>query len=195
MSAYQRDAENEDLPAAFIHDLTFSDPCLTLKFGKDSVHILILASWYPSSEDPVTGIFIQDQAMALKKAGHQIGVIHPFVPGLRNIIRGYQKITAQVISHDRSGIKLYRGFGLPLGAFPRLNLRQKGMLGSMLFKNYVRDNGRPDLIHAHVTLPAGIIATVLKEKYDLPLVITEHHSAFARKLIPPWQKPMIRCLS
>ena len=39
------------------------------------MNVLILASFYPSYLRPNSGIFFQDQAEALHRAGHQVGVI------------------------------------------------------------------------------------------------------------------------
>jgi len=161
-----------------------------MRIGK--LHILILPSWYPLPEDPAAGIFFQDQAVALSKAGHRIGVIHPYVPSLKSCLRRHDKIIKQVVSQDKFGIKLYRYSGIPLTMFHKLNLRQKTMIGSMLYKRYVRENGTPDLIHAHVTYPAGIIAAVLKRKYKIPIVITEHSTAISSNSVPPWQVPLIK---
>src|SRR5690606_17748600 len=39
------------------------------------MHILIIPSYYPSPERPITGSFFHEQAQALAQAGHRIGVI------------------------------------------------------------------------------------------------------------------------
>ncbi len=41
-------------------------------------------------------------------------------------------------------------------------------------KEYINENGRPDLVHVHVPLKAGIAALWVKKKYHIPLVVTEH---------------------
>ena len=48
------------------------------------------------------------------------------------------------------------------------------------FKEYLKENPKPDILHAMVTIPAGYAACVLGKKYDIPVVVTEHSSYFKR---------------
>lgn len=48
--------------------------------------------------------------------------------------------------------------------------------GLKAFKHYIRENGLPDLIHAHCMNYAGILAQKISEKYGIPYVLTEHSS-------------------
>ncbi|HFB1746759.1 TPA: glycosyltransferase family 4 protein [Neisseria gonorrhoeae] len=55
--------------------------------------------------------------------------------------------------------------------------------GLKAFKHYIRENGLPDLIHAHCMNYAGILAQKISEKYGIPYVLTEHSSTITRGLI------------
>jgi glycosyltransferase involved in cell wall biosynthesis len=55
--------------------------------------------------------------------------------------------------------------------------------GLATFDAYVRLNGKPDVVHAHNAVYAGMLAKVIKEKYSVPFVLTEHSTAFARNTI------------
>lgn len=46
------------------------------------------------------------------------------------------------------------------------------------FDQYIDENGRPDLIHAHSGRGAGLAAAFIKMVYGIPYVVTEHHPAF-----------------
>src|SRR5579875_1140525 len=55
--------------------------------------------------------------------------------------------------------------------------------GLAAFKQYVQEHGKPDIIHAHNALYAGMLAQQLYRQYHLPYIVTEHSTVFARKLI------------
>jgi glycosyltransferase involved in cell wall biosynthesis len=56
--------------------------------------------------------------------------------------------------------------------------------GMVAFKSYVRRFGRPDLIHAHNALNAGLLALKLKGRYGVPYILTEHSSFYYQNLVP-----------
>jgi len=55
--------------------------------------------------------------------------------------------------------------------------------GMVAYNAYVKDNGKPDIIHAHNAMYAAMLADRIKEKYSVPYIVTEHSSAFAKNAI------------
>jgi hypothetical protein len=49
--------------------------------------ILILATWYPSTASPVSGIFIHDQAIALCRE-YDVAILAPLLVGWREMLGG-----------------------------------------------------------------------------------------------------------
>jgi glycosyltransferase involved in cell wall biosynthesis len=49
------------------------------------------------------------------------------------------------------------------------------------FEEYTNEYGKPDIIHAHNFLFAGVIAEYIKSKYGIKFIITEHSSLFLRQ--------------
>ena len=47
-----------------------------------------------------------------------------------------------------------------------------------LYKLAVKNWGKPDILHAHVSLPAGFIAAQLSKSVGVPAVVQEHYSGF-----------------
>jgi len=139
--------------------------------------ILILASWYPSDASPVNGIFIQEQARTLSRE-HEVVVLAPRLVGWREIIK--RGIGPRSHAENRAGIMVYRERVLslmpraPALAYPRWVRAARRSLRMVL-----RTLGKPDLIHAHVVLPAGWAAVMLGKEFDIPVVLTEHSSPFA----------------
>jgi len=56
--------------------------------------------------------------------------------------------------------------------------------GVAAFDEYCRRFGRPDVIHAHNSDPAGLLAHRLSRRTGIPFVVTEHSTYFARGLVP-----------
>lgn len=151
-------------------------------------HVLLLPSWYPSSRSPNNGTFFQSQAVALQNAGVKTGVIAPEVIGLRAFLEDGRPSTA-ILREDDEGVATYRK--LTVAALPRFSRRNAwfwARAGKALYAEYVRDQGTPDLIHAHSALYGGILARDLARKSGIPYVISEHHSAFARGRLRPWTR-------
>lgn len=147
------------------------------------MHILIIPSWYPQFTGDIGGSFFREQAIALKKAGHSVGVIYPQIRSLKNIKKILKKPYGLTIEAD-DGVNTLRWYSINF--FPKIKNYNKNHwigLGLRLFQTYVETYGRPDIIHVHSMLYAGFVAEIIKQKFNIPYVITEHSSTFARNLI------------
>lgn len=60
------------------------------------------------------------------------------------------------------------------------------MLDNM-YSMAVKQYGTPDLIHAHVSMPAGFGAAYLRKKYGIPTIVTEHYSGTISDNKYPWR--------
>lgn len=56
----------------------------------------------------------------------------------------------------------------------------------------LRKTFRPDLIHAHVTLPAGVVGCIVSRAFRIPLVITEHQGPFSVQMETWRQRALVR---
>src|SRR5215216_2859590 len=116
--------------------------------------ILIIPSWYPDARDPISGIFIQEQAVALSKQ-YDVTVLVPGMAAWRNVVN--RKTDDRSVKESQAGLTVYREFARPLiphgpesidfGTFARA--AESG------FRKITSEWGTPDLIHAHVVLPGG----------------------------------------
>ena len=156
------------------------------------MNILILPSWYPANVNDIGGSFFREQAIAIAKRGVEVGVIHPSLRSMRrpsSILAGPYGVQAE----NDEGVQTYRSHGTAW--FPRLPSLHKWQWlrhGHQLFEQYVNDHGRPDVIHVHSMLNAGVLALDIYKQYGIPYVITEHSSAFARGLLSEQQKFLAR---
>ena len=146
------------------------------------MHVLVIPSWYPTSLIDVGGSFFREQALALHRNGCKVGVIYPQMRSLREwktIFKGSYAIENEL----DEGITTLRHHGMCW--FPRMRKcarKQWVNSGMKLYKEYVRINGEPDLIHAHSILNAGVLAGKIKATCNVPYVVTEHSSIFGRNL-------------
>lgn len=51
-------------------------------------------------------------------------------------------------------------------------------------REYIAQYGRPDLIHAHNAMSAGLLAAKIKRKLGIPFVLSEHSSAYHQNMVP-----------
>ncbi|MCX2897816.1 glycosyltransferase [Pseudomonas mandelii] len=154
------------------------------------MHILILPSWYPSNPSDINGSFFREQALALQKHNCTVGVVYPQLRSLRNwksIFLG-PRGTAKEID---DGIPTFRCHGT--NWFPRFSSAAAWhwvKRGMDTFDRYVRDYGKPDIIHVHSALYAGCLAVEIFKIHKIPFVITEHSTSYARGLISKNQKKL-----
>ncbi len=160
-------------------------------------HILLLASFFPTPNRPSIGIFFQQQAQALQRAGYQVGVL--VTPRIRASIEhtrraGQLPNLRTATFEEYAGLPVYR---LHWGWFPRIFPEVCAWLiksaGWPAFERYVAEQGRPDIIHGHNIFYSGYLATHLGRAYSIPAVVTEHSSNFLRgRIFLPGQHRIAR---
>ncbi len=150
--------------------------------------ILVLSPWYPTLENPVHGIFVQEQS-ALMAEDFDVRVlvgkpvyISRFNFLLQKIKTKYlkQNLPSQVRLYPIAPPKTYEATYLHC---PELEAHHNLYLMEECFKTALtyfieKENWKPDLIHAHVTNTAGIIGSFLSKNFNIPFIITEHTSTF-----------------
>ncbi len=151
------------------------------------MHVLILASWYPSTEAPHAGIFVRQQVELLQKRGVNVSVL--------SVVYGNKlhthKSEKQPLSHPKktSAIPLLQSS--VSNYFPFIPL-SSGFVwikeGMRLFREYLREFGEPDVLHAHSSLYGGVLGAIIRLRYKTPLIITEHSTALISGELPIWQK-------
>lgn len=150
------------------------------------MHILFLPSWYPSDADDLAGSFFVEQAQAFVMEGYQVGVIS---------VRGIPIYSRQQLRGRISGIRESVDAGvrslrldkvLPFPKVPGGNERVLLNAWRSLLKRYISEHGRPDVLHAHTMLPAGIVAHALSTEFRIPFVVTEHRISSIQRLEEKW---------
>ncbi|MFH1884609.1 MAG: glycosyltransferase [Planctomycetota bacterium] len=126
--------------------------------------ILLLSLMYPRSDNPILGIFVEKQAIALAQHA-QVGVLVP-VP---------------IRSHVKFGDVIENGFPVwrrPFLSYPGDFLRPVKTLSiaitCLLALCKIYRDFPFDIIHAHGAAIAGVIGIMLGRAYNKPCIITIH---------------------
>mgnify|MGYP001954449452 CR=1 FL=1 len=153
--------------------------------------MLIVPSWYPTEERPNAGIFFKEQAIALQEQGLEVVVAYPEIHSIKELKK--QKFKRGFYYNIEDGLETYR--------IKEYNFLPKIRRGSsiiyylklkIIFARLIKEGKKPDIIHAHSVLWGGWAAAKISKQHNIPLIITEHSSAFVRGLIKEYQKPFIR---
>lgn len=137
--------------------------------------ILFLPSWYESEEEPRSGIFFTEQALALKNENNRV------VIAIVDILNFPYKCNAKkfrIIEEKRHGIDIYRIKvpSLMTGRFPSVFFKYYELFYIKLFEYIFSKGLRFDIMYAHSFWHAGYIGTILKKRYKIPLIVQEHRS-------------------
>lgn len=148
------------------------------------MHVLVLPSWYTSPEVPWDGLFFENQAVALARAGARVGVAFVEMRGLRNLsLERIRESHFQVVSSQDRGVTFFRMKGWNTVAQTAAGAKVWAALSDRLVARYVRRFGAPDLLHAHAALWAGGVAVRMARTLSRPCLVTEHSSAIMRNAL------------
>jgi L-malate glycosyltransferase len=146
------------------------------KTDEKKLKVLFLASWYPDRENPISGIFVKRQAVAVSQycevsvlyvnVGARQDGLEAFWDGEIFTVKVYKKA-----AHYRNQWlkKLYDQISI------YAIYLQAGMRG---YEVVEKQFGRPDLAHVNVINFAGLIGLALKIFWGMPYVITEHWAGY-----------------
>ncbi len=161
---------------------------------KEEIKVLILPSWYL----PDGGGFFKDHAEALHYGEFHVDVLVNRVLGItRNSL--YHILQARKIKENIEGpLRVIRSAFVKWPKMEKHNLRGWVKKYLELYKHYEIKYGKPDIIIVHSSIWAGYVAARIKEEYEIPYILVEHRSRFARniqaaqKMIREWYFPFIR---
>ncbi|MDJ0840800.1 MAG: glycosyltransferase [Acidobacteriota bacterium] len=161
------------------------------------MHILFVSSYYPSETQPTRASYCRETALALMREGYRVGVL--VAPVIRFWPRGWR--WAHFLRHlgscrlqvtDEDGLPTYRCRGSFPFHWARVTSFLTRVWGERVFQKYCREEGRPDVIHAHFGFFGGALGAYLKKKYGIPVVLTEHHSQLVAGSLTKRQKALLQ---
>lgn len=138
--------------------------------------ILFITEWYPTSAQPVAGVFVREHAKAVQLR-NDVVVLH--CAGSEPALKRLWRLEPELDARLAEGIPTYRVWR------GRLRIRRVGYLlylWSVLqaFRRIVAGGFRPDVIHGHI-YEAGAAAVMVGRLYGIPVAVTEHSTSFPRR--------------
>ncbi len=129
--------------------------------------ILLLTHSYPDSRIKWRGLFIQDQALALSEK-HEIIVVYfrvdytSFAPFSKYsfVKRQKGKVTEYEVTTGKS--------------FPVINQLKYLNDTYRFIRREILSKKKIDIIHSHLSYPAGFLGTIIQNREKIPCVLTEH---------------------
>lgn len=135
-------------------------------------NLLVISNNFPNEDNTFVGdIFVKEQINYLRHYFDNVYVVSPVAYGMEHLRKtehsDYQFDNVQVFFPKYVNNPLFWYYGRSLW----VNLEARAVMSLI-----ERENLHFDLIHAHFTWPSGAVAVALKQKYSIPVVITEHTS-------------------
>lgn len=153
------------------------------------MHILIISRTYPNKINKTSGNFVKNQVEALAKHNIKIGVIGVYNVSVLNLLKKFFNLG--FYSEKRKNINVWSFLYFVVPKFHFLNNKIKLFIAKILFKKYIKQHGKPDLIHLH-TFEPGLIAIWARNKYNIPYMLTEHTSLFYTNEALKWHKKLAK---
>lgn len=141
------------------------------------MNILVIPSWYPNGKDKLMGIYHKEFCEALAKRDNiNVNMLYVDRQLLSKPIKYLFMNKNEIV--EEKGYKTYIKKMLDVRMI-NFDIQLKRYVKTLdkLYNEYLKNNPKPDIIHAEVMFPAGYAATKLGVKYNIPVLITEHAHA------------------
>lgn len=160
---------------------------------RNTLHVLVLPSYYPTRQRPYNGTFFREWASALRCAGVQVGVAYVETRGIRELsISNVRETHFQTTSAPEGGIPTTRVAGWnPLSQWTPGGLVW-ARLTQRVIREYIARHGRPDIVAAKSATWAGQAARLARQRWGMPYVITEVNTAFGTGRVRGWEAAVSR---
>ena len=124
----------------------------------------------------MSGNYEAVQAKALASKGHQVSILNIHWESMRYLFKSRPlklRLEDGVAVCECIGVRSI----IPRITLPKFELWWRRFFFVSIFKKYLKEVGRPDVVHAHIVVYASI-AIGVKQRLNFPFVITEHWSKF-----------------
>ena len=139
--------------------------------------LLWLTSWYPNPYDRLLGDFIQRHADAVALYT-PIELIHVVQLGAHTkVTQSSEQINVRGNLTEHIHVFAFRPLGISFLDKVRYNLAYQ-LFYLRVLKKFFREKGKPDFLHVHVPIKAGIISLAVLKKWRIPYLLSEQGSYY-----------------
>ncbi|HPP30376.1 MAG TPA: glycosyltransferase [bacterium] len=142
--------------------------------------VLFIAGWFPEKGN-YSGVFIKEHALAVSKFC-DVAVIY-------GEEKKWQRKKYCFSFSIEDGLKVLRFTYREIPLLPSYSTYVKGIIRG--FERFISEGFKPDIIHANI-YKTGVPAHIIKKRYGIPYVITEHYSGYARRTVNKKKLKMAR---
>ncbi len=149
-------------------------------------NVFLIPSWYPNKSEPISGTFTKEQSIWISEsdeASYVVSIIetYPLTPkkpilSLKNIF-AYLQEKKRNIRVNKNYLEIVTPCFMWSKSFLNGNLKNTYKIHRRNFIEMLKKQNI-DIIHAHVSYPAGYFAYLLSDEFKIPYIITEHMSPF-----------------
>ncbi len=142
--------------------------------------VLVIPTWYPIDSDSLLGIYHKEFTTSLNTLDN---VTADMLFISRQKITSFYKFPfinkKSIIKESTYQTYIYKMLNVNRISF-KLQLHNYVKVLRKALKWYIKEKGRPDVIHANITIPAGYAACVVGKEFNIPVLVQEHASYFKR---------------
>ncbi len=141
-------------------------------------NILFLSSWYPNRIKPTHGNFVFQHAIAASQF-HHVQMLYvcldEHLKGNTEIVQSNEPFPSTIAYISKSTWPI-------IG--PIWNYLRMIICYFQLYRGLKKEGFHPELIHANIVYPIGIVARLLSICFKVPYIITEHWTCYHQEAIP-----------
>jgi glycosyltransferase involved in cell wall biosynthesis len=131
--------------------------------------VLFISSWYPNKTKPTEGNFVQQHIRAAQLFA-DVALVHVVLSA------EHTELSHEVRTEPFEEHIIY----IPKNSTPIIGLLLNYLRVFQMYFKYTAQTGlgKPNLIHANVLYPIGLVGVLLKWKWRIPLLFTEHWTCY-----------------
>jgi glycosyltransferase involved in cell wall biosynthesis len=143
---------------------------------QQKLNILFISAWYPNKINPTLGNFVEKHVQAANIYCNAY-VLHVVFD---NTLINKRFLTEYSIENSIPVLRIYIsnkkvGFSF-INSLARFFFYHRAYRKG--YKYLIGKHGKPDVIHANILFPTGMIALLLNRNYKVPYVFTEHWTGY-----------------